>query len=299
MLVVPVLVDPVLACPVLADPVFAPPEAVSVELVLAPPVPDDFDAGGAGVEELLPGADEDLVAVGSAAAFDGVAVPVVHGVAAAAPDAVPSFALELAGAEAGDVAVLVAVALADPVLVAVAVDVAVEVSLGSVLPLTVPPLDPLSVALGGLLAGVPLGASDLAGVADVAAEDDRESGPHVVVGWLLWLAEVPPWPVPPAPELYWVPAPLTLGTPLPVLELVIPTAELSSTKAWRSGGTASATPMANTTHAAARAGRSSPYRQSRGCCARSLPDSCPPRAAFKRRTRTARKPPYAAECLVA
>jgi hypothetical protein len=160
----------------------------------------------------------------------------------------------------------VAVALADSVPVAVAVDVALLVSLGPVLPLTVPPLDPLSVALlVGLLAGVPLGASDLAGVADLAAEDDCESGPHEVVCWLLWVAEVPPWPVPPAPELYWVPAPLTLGTALPVLELVIPTAELSWTKAWRSGGIASATPMANTTHAAARAGRSNPYRRSRGC----------------------------------
>ena len=247
----------------LVDPVSAPPEAVSVGLVLAPPVPDELDAGGAGVEELLPGADEDTVALGLSA-FDGVAVPAGQGVAVAVADVVPSFALVLAFAEAVEVAVLVA--LADPVPVAVAVDVAVVVSLGPVLPLTVPPLDPLSVALlGGLLAGVTLGVTDLAGVADLAAEDDCESGAHAVVGLLLWVAEVPPWPVPPAPELYWVPAPLTLGTPLPVLELEIPTAELSWTKAWRSGGTASATPMANTTHAAARAGRSSPYRQSR-CC---------------------------------
>jgi hypothetical protein len=263
----PVLACPVLACPVLADPVFAPSEVVSVGLVLAPPVPDEVDAGGAGVEELLPGAGEDPVALGSAA-FDGVAVPAGQGVAAAAPDAVPSFALGLAFAEAGEVAVLVAVALADPVPVAVPVDVGVVVSLGPVLPLTVPPLDPLSGALlGGLLAGVSLGATDVADVADLAAEDDCESGPHEFVCWLLWVAELPPWPVPPAPELYWVPAPLTLGVPLAVLELVIPTAELSSATAWRSGGTASATPMANTTHAAARAGRSSPYRQSRGCCA--------------------------------
>jgi hypothetical protein len=240
--------------------VFAPSEAVSVGLVLAPPAPDDVDAGGADVEELLPGADEDTVALGSSA-FDDVAVPVGQGVA----DALPSVPLVLTFAEA----VEVAVALADPVPVAVAVDDAVVVSLGSVLPLAVPPLDPLSVALlDGLLAGVPLGATDLVGFADsagLAAEDDCESGPHEVVCWLLWVAEVPPWPVPPAPELYWVPAPLTLGAPLPVLELVIPTAELSWTKAWRSGGIASATPMANTTHAAARAGRSSPYRQSR-CC---------------------------------
>jgi hypothetical protein len=251
----------VLVDPVLVDPVSTPPEAVSVGLVLTPPVADEFDAGGAGVEELLPGAGEDTVALDSAA-FDGVAVPAGQGVA----DASPSFALALAFAVDVEVVVLVAVALADPVPVAVAVDVAVVVSLGPVLPLTVPPLDPLSVALlGGLLAGVTLGATDLAGLADVAAEDDCESDAHAVVWLPLWVAEVPPWPVPPAPELYWVPAPLTLGTPLPVLELVIPTAELSWATAWRSGGIASATPTANTTHAAARAGRSSPYRQSR-CC---------------------------------
>jgi hypothetical protein len=259
--VVPVLVVPVLVVPVLVDPVSTPPEVVSVGLVLAPPVPDEFDAGGVGVEELLPGAGEDPVALGSAA-FDGVAVSARQGVAVA----VPSFVLELAFAEAGEVAVLVAVALADPVPVAVAVGVAVVVSLGPVLPLPVPPVDPLSVALlGALLVRVTLGATELAESAGLAAEDDGESDVHAVVGLLLWVAEVPPWPVPLAPELYWVPAPLTLGTPLPVLELEIPTAEASWPKASRSGGTASATPMANTTHAAARAGRSSPYRQSR-CC---------------------------------
>ncbi len=99
------------------------------------------------------------------------------------------------------------------------------------------------------------------------AADDGESDTHAVVGPLLWVVEVPPWPVPTAPEPYWVPAPSALGPPplvlVLVLELEIPTtAELSWLKAWRSGGTASATPMANTTHAAARAGRSSPSRQS-------------------------------------
>ena len=266
--VVPVLVVPVLVDPVLVDPVSAPPEAVSVGLVLAPPVPDELDAGGAGVEELLPGADEDTVALGLSA-FDGVAVsvPAGHCDPVGLADVLPPLALVLAFAEA----VEVAVALADPVPVGVAV--AVVVSLGPVLPLTVPPLDPLSVALldepfAGLLAGVTFGVTDLVGLADLAglaAEEDGESDAHAVVGLLLWAAEVPPWPVPPGPELYWVPAPLTLGTPLLVLELEIPTAELSWTKAWRSGGTASATPIANTTHAAARAGRSSPYRQSR-CC---------------------------------
>ena len=254
--------------PVLVDRVSALPEAVSVGLVLAPPAgPCELDAGGAGVEELLPGVVDDAVALGWAF-LDGVAVSVGQGAAVAFADVLPFLALLLAFAEAVEVAVPVAVTLADPVPVAVAVDDAVAVSLGPVLPLTVPPLDPLSVALlGALLAGVTLGATDLADSADLAAEDDGELGVHAVVGWLLWVAEVPPWPVPPAPELYWVPAPLTLGTLLPVLELEIPTAEASWPKASRSGGTASATPMANTTHAAARAGRSSPYRQSRGCCA--------------------------------
>ena len=271
--VVPVFVDPVFVDPVFVDPVPAPPEAVPVGLVLVPsPGPGELDVGEAGVEELLPGVDEDTVALGLAF-LGGVAVSVGHSVGVAFADVLPLFALVLAFAEAVEVAVLVAVALADPVPVAVAVDVAVLVPLGPVLPLAVPSLDPPSVALlagplAGLLAGVTLGVVDLADLAGLAAADDGEPDAHAVASLLLWVAEVPPWPVPPAPELYWVPAPLTLGTPLPVLELVIPTtAELSWTKACRSGGIASATPMANTTHAAARAGRSSPYRQSRGCCA--------------------------------
>ena len=61
---VPVLVDPVLVDPVLVDPVAGPSEAVSVGLALAPPVPGEFDAGEAGVEEPLPGVDEDAGALG-------------------------------------------------------------------------------------------------------------------------------------------------------------------------------------------------------------------------------------------
>ena len=55
--------------------------------------------------------------------------------------------------------------------------------------------------------------------------------------------------------------------PLPLWEVIPtsePTAELIFTKAWRSGGTAKATPMANATQATARADPSSPSRQSRG-----------------------------------
>ena len=269
---VPVPVDPVFVDPVLVDPVSVPPEVVvvSVGLVLGPPVPGELDAGEVGVEELLPGADEDTVALGLAV-LDGVAVPVVgQGVGVALADFLPPVALVLAFAEAVEVAALVAVALALPVAGVVAVPVVV--SLGLVPPPTVPPLDPWSVALlGGLLAGVEVGVADLADLAGLAeadhaaAADDAESGPHAVASLLLRAAELPLWPAPPAPEPGWVAPPFTLAPPLPVPELEIPTALASWAKASRSGGTASATPMANTTQAAARAGRSSPYRQSR-CC---------------------------------
>jgi hypothetical protein len=261
-LVDPVLVDPVLVDPVLVDPVSAPPEVVSVGL--APPEPGDFDAGDAGVEVLLL-TGVDAVALGLAAVV-GVAEPVGgHWVLAGLADVfLPPVALVLAFADAFELAPLMAVALAVPV----AVGVAVAVSPGLVLPLTGLPLDPLSVGLlGGLLAalltGVTLGVTDLAGL---AAADDGEAGAHAGDGPLLPAAEVPPGPAPPAAELAWVPVPFRLGL-LPLgLELENPTAVPSWwTKAWRSGGNASATPMANTTQAAARAGRSSPYRQSR-CC---------------------------------
>ena len=71
--------------------------------------------------------------------------------------------------------------------------------------------------------------------------------------------------IPPADEDNGWPAPArTLGSLLPLWEVVIPTAVPKWTKTWRSGGTARATPTANTAKAAARAGRSSPSRQSRG-----------------------------------
>jgi hypothetical protein len=61
--------------------------------------------------------------------------------------------------------------------------------------------------------------------------------------------------------------------------------------------------MANTAQAAARTGLSSPSRQSR-CRGRVWPlppraESSPPRPAFQRPARTARKPPRAAERLLA
>jgi hypothetical protein len=278
-LVDPVLVDPepavpVFVDPVLAGPLFPPPEVVPDGLVPAPPEPLPepgelvADVAGAevllpGVGVLLPGAGEDEGAVALAlAVLDGLAV----GDRQPVPAALARVALVLAFADAVEVAVPVAEVLAVP---AALVAVAVVLSPGLVPPPAGLPLVPLSVALlAGLLTGATLGVTDreagVAGVADVAAAEDGEADTHgAVASWLLCAAEVPPGPAAPGAEPTWVPSPFVLGTPPPVLELEIPTAEPSWTKASRSGGTARATPMANTAQAAASAGRSSPYRQSR------------------------------------
>ena len=215
----------------------------------------------------------------------------------------PPDALDLAFAEAGVLALPVAVEAALAVLVAVAVAVpvtsAVALSPGLLLVLSVGEL--LAEPAGGALGGV----TGLADVADLASTDDGELGAHAVTCPLLWTSELPPGPTPPTDAPPWVPDPVRLGTPPLVLGLVLglewenPTAVPSWTKAPRSGGIARATPMANTAQAAARAGRSSPYRQSRCCRSPAPSPSCPPRAAFQRRTMSARKPPLAAACLLA
>lgn len=134
----------------------------------------------------------------------------------------------------------------------------------------------------------------------MAAADDDEPDAHAVAATLLGAAEVALWLPPPDAEPVWLADPFRLGASWPGLELEIPTAEPSWTKAWRSGGSASATPMANTAHAAATAGRSHPYRQSRCCCRSPSPAaSCPSRREFQRRVMAARKPPLAAACLLA
>ena len=195
--------------PVFVDPAAGPPEAVSVGLVLAPPGPGELDVGGAGVEEPLPGVDEDAVALGLAF-LDGVAVlGGQEGVAVALADALP-FPLVLAFAEAVEVAALMAVALAVPAAGAVAV----VVLPGLVLPPPGLSLVPLSVALSdGLLtelAGVSLGVADVAGLVGLAGADDAEPDAHAIaVGALPWAPEVPP-PAPPAAEPIGVPSPFVL-----------------------------------------------------------------------------------------
>jgi hypothetical protein len=213
---VTVLVDPLPAVPppsvpvfvpVFVDPAAGPPEFVSVGLVLAPPVTGELDAGEAGVEEPLPGVDEDAGALGCLAALDGLAgLGGQEGVAVALADALP-FPVVLAFAEAVEVAVLTAVALAVPVAGAVAV------SPGLVLPPSGPPLVPPSVALSdGLLtelAGVSLGVADVVGLAafvGLAGADDAEPDAHATVGAPPRAPEVPP----PAAEPTGVPSPFVL-----------------------------------------------------------------------------------------
>jgi hypothetical protein len=217
--------------------------------------------------------------------------------------------LAVAVAEADALAVLVAVLLAVAVEVAVAVAVpvaeALPLSLGLALSLLVPLglslAVPLAVAVPEPVGGT-LG-SALLDLADLDALADEVGDMQTVACALLWLADELEEPAPPFAEPAALPAPFRLGVPWLGLEEVIPTAELSETKASRSGGSARTTPMANTAQAPARIGLSSPSRQSR-CCgrARSLPpraESSLPRPASRRPVRRARKPPDAAERLVA
>jgi hypothetical protein len=219
---VPVLADPLLvvplpavplpavpppAVPVLVDPAAGPSEAVSVGLVLALPEPGELDVGEAGVEELLPGVDEDAGALGLAFLDGGALLGGQEGVAVALADALPS-TLVLAFAEAFEVAVLMAVALAVP-----AGAFAVVVSPGLVLPPPGPSLVPLFVALpDGLLtelAGVPLGVAEVVGLVALAGADDAELDVHAIAGALPCAAEVP-LPAAPAAEPIGVPSPFVL-----------------------------------------------------------------------------------------
>jgi hypothetical protein len=209
---VTVLVDPLPAVPppsvpVFVDPAAGPPGFVSVGPVLALAVPDELDAGGAGVEEPLPGVDEDAVALGLAFLDGGAVLGRQEGVGVALADALPS-PLVLAFAEAFEVAVLMAVALAVPAAGAVVV----VVSPGLVLPPPGPLLVPLSVALpDGLteLAGVSLGVAEVVGLAGLAGADDAEPDAHAIAGALPCAAEVP-LPAPPAAEPIGVPFPFVL-----------------------------------------------------------------------------------------
>jgi hypothetical protein len=210
----PLPAGPLPPVPVLVDPMAGLSDGESVGLVLGPPVTGELDAGVAGVEEPLPGVDEDAGAfgllAGLLAVLDGLAALVQDGAGVALADAWPP--LPLAFAEAVEVAVLMVVALAVPVAGAVAV----ELSPGLVLPPSGPPLVALSVELSegvtAELAGVSLGVAAVVGVAafvDLAGADDAEPDWHAIAGPLPWAAEVPP-PALPAAELAGVPSPFVL-----------------------------------------------------------------------------------------
>jgi hypothetical protein len=181
LLVAPLLVAPLLVAPLLVAPTAGPSDGESVGLVLAPPVTGELDAGGVGVEGVLPAVDEDAGAAGLAVS-DGLAVsPGQEGVAVALADAV-AFPPVLAWAEAVELVVLASVA------VSVAGAVVVVVSPGLVLPppgLSLVPLaDALPDGLPAELAGVPLGVADVVGLAALAGADDAEPDGHPIAGAL-------------------------------------------------------------------------------------------------------------------
>ena len=192
----------------------------------------------------------------------GVEVGVGQGVAVALAVVLPPVALVFALAEAVEtveavvVAALVGVTVVLGVAVAVLVGVPVAVVLSLGLVLAGLALVLLVAGLGAVAAGGTLGDTDLV----LFEEDDEE---HTVAFALAPPLEMLLELTLPADADCGLPCPAAPWVPL-LWEEVIPTAELSWPKAWRSGGNARTTPMANTAQAAARAGRSSPSRQSRG-----------------------------------
>jgi hypothetical protein len=174
------------------------------------------------------------------------------------------------------------------------------------LPLAVVPLVPsLELLLAGEVCEPSGDALGFAGFVDLAVAADEDDDGQAVGCALLGLADgALAGPAPPFAEPAALPEPSRLGAFPLALDDEIPTADPSWTKASRSGGRARTTPMANTAQAAARAGLSSPSRQSRGRRA-PLPRDGAPRAGsspprpVSQRPRPARKPPGAAACLLA
>ena len=238
------------------------------------------------------------------------------GVAVAPQLAVPAASAIILLPAAFRLAFVEAVLVADPVARAVAFAVAVAVPVAVVVPVAVP----VGVAVwlappAGLvaeLAGATLGVTDLVGLAvgeEAVAAAGEEVGGHagalallrplvLLVGLITPFDEAPRG---------LEPDPLRLGGALVLCE-EMPVTWPSWIRASRVGGSARATPMANTAHAAARTGRSSPSRQSRGW-RRAFPvlsrpgpvRSRPSRPAFQRPLRPPRKPPArpAPACLLA
>jgi len=134
--------------------------------------------------------------------------------------------------------------------------------------------------------------------ADAVPGGDADDCGHDEIGVGAWrfapvvrAAATPPLPSAcPPPPAAGAPAELADGW-------LLSTPDTDEATAWRSGGTeASTTPTTNTAQATAMAGLSTATRQSRGrrCpWPRPLPAESPPRAAYQRRTVSARKPELA------
>ena len=173
------------------------------------------------------------------------------------------------------VALLLAVAetVEEALFVGLLVGLAVAVAVALAVPLVL--LLELALLLDGLPLGLPLVLLDgLAGgptgpglgcanlLAAETADGEGLGGHAVRVG--LWCAVGAPLWLPPPSDKPGTPVPAAFPPPLAPLLVVSPTAVLNWTSASCSGGIARAIPMANTAQAIARAGRSSPSRQSRG-----------------------------------
>jgi len=214
--------------------------------------------------------DADALTLGLAVLVGvGLALSLTQGVPVAAAVVFPALfaALLLAVAEADVLALFVGLVVAAAVAVAVAVSlVALLLSLGLALLLLAAGLLlvlPLLLPLAGLVTepgAAALGVTDLLAL---AKRDGAGLGGHTVGFELLRPMAVVPWLRPLAAAPAGLPGPAWLGVPA-VLREVIPADWLSWTRAWRIGGTARATPMANKAQAIARVGRSSPSRQSLG-----------------------------------
>ena len=209
--------------------------------------------------------DADALTLGLAVLVGvGLALSLTQGVPVAAAVVFPALfaALLLAVAEADVLALFVGLVVAAAVAVAVAVSlVALLLSLGLALLLAAGLL--LVLPLAGLVTepgAATLGVTDLLAL---AKRDGAGLGGHTVGFELLRPMAVVPWLRPLAAAPAGLPGPAWLGVPA-VLREVIPADWLSWTRAWRIGGTARATPMANKAQAIARVGRSSPSRQSLG-----------------------------------
>jgi hypothetical protein len=124
------------------------------------------------------------------------------------------------------------------------------------------------------------------------AVEERVGG-HAVDVPLTRPAVLAPGPAPPPAVLARVPPPAVPWLP-PLLLEENPTTELSCwARVSRNGENARTMPMANTAQATAMAGRSRPYFHFPDCGPPWPGSLAPPRTAFQRRTRPARKPPSA------